>query len=599
MIEFENVIYLDTQKTGSNQIREVLRSVLDEDVLYEKEHAPRAADSNKTVVISLRDPFWYYFSLWTYGLDGKGGIHREISRLKLEPYLYEKLEKDSFARWLRYVLIVAAPLRSSLNIGLLTHRYCMQALLKGRSALRGERYETLGAFYDYFDENKKYDFLVQTQSLTDDLRKAISCMKGVKLKPDWQSVFEEASVTKRNPSSLNTNIYNDFYDDALEALVVEKDALALLEMDPGDRRGEASRRKPALLDIGESIAAAHDFVEAFPEAAGFHVVLGALLSREGDAAGAEEALRRALELDADHAVGHYELSILLAEQGWLEEAEAEVAAACAILPDDSDLAVHHGRVLARMSRKTEAIERLRKVTELKPHNPRYLQELGDVLIDAGALDDAKAALQQALALDSDYLPAIADLARLSSLKGDHDRAVQMASRAVAQNPCNARLVYGLSLAKVAAGKLAPAISDARRAVVLRPGNQLYTEHLTRLISREEMAVLAARFNGRFRREAARGDAQQKEINRLRQRTIRAEATLDQERERGQKLSAELTKLHKEKGTLRQEINTLRGETEKLRREGQEISNRMHGLGRRIDRTLSYRLWQLIRPLVRR
>lgn len=76
-----------------------------------------------------------------------------------------------------------------------------------------------------------------------------------------------------------------------------------------------------------------DLVVAYPELPGPWVNMGIVHAGAGRIEDAEAAFRRALEVDARHAIAHAELGIVLRRQGRFEEADAAYRAALELDPD--------------------------------------------------------------------------------------------------------------------------------------------------------------------------------------------------------------------------------------------------------------------------
>ncbi len=107
MLETSKWIYLDLQKTGSTFLRKKLLKIYPtSEFLITKKHLPQTKKSNKIKFITIRDPFNYYFSLWSYGLERKGGVYYHLS--KRNPELCENIYKDkttkNFELFLDYAL---------------------------------------------------------------------------------------------------------------------------------------------------------------------------------------------------------------------------------------------------------------------------------------------------------------------------------------------------------------------------------------------------------------------------------------------------------------------------------------------------------------
>lgn len=112
MLEFSEFVYLDLQKTGSTFLRKKLIAICDEQAISLKKHRPLTSPTSKRRIMTIRNPFKYYISLWMYGLSKKGGFYRNnrnaISRA------YQDKTAASFRCFLNYALnseriVISAP----------------------------------------------------------------------------------------------------------------------------------------------------------------------------------------------------------------------------------------------------------------------------------------------------------------------------------------------------------------------------------------------------------------------------------------------------------------------------------------------------------
>ena len=107
MLETSKWIYLDLEKTGSTFLRKKLLDIYPiSEFLITKKHLPQTKKSTKIKIITIRDPFNYYFSLWSYGLERKGGIYYNLLKrnLVLCENIYKDKTKKNFELFLAYVL---------------------------------------------------------------------------------------------------------------------------------------------------------------------------------------------------------------------------------------------------------------------------------------------------------------------------------------------------------------------------------------------------------------------------------------------------------------------------------------------------------------
>jgi hypothetical protein len=112
VLEFEDFVYLDVQKTGSATIRQFLMRHGRGAVVHDETHAPvRRKDPRKTYFISCRDPLAQYVSLYSYGMgvrpDGRdrgqrGAIHAYLARAGMAE-VYDGTA-EGFSAWMDLVL---------------------------------------------------------------------------------------------------------------------------------------------------------------------------------------------------------------------------------------------------------------------------------------------------------------------------------------------------------------------------------------------------------------------------------------------------------------------------------------------------------------
>lgn len=105
MREYENVAYVDLQKTGSTTIKDVLDDILDEQVIHRKAHATMRDDFDRSKLsfISVREPLSLYISLFNFATgEKKGNLYRTLCKNGLEALFVPSCE--GFERWLDFVL---------------------------------------------------------------------------------------------------------------------------------------------------------------------------------------------------------------------------------------------------------------------------------------------------------------------------------------------------------------------------------------------------------------------------------------------------------------------------------------------------------------
>lgn len=174
MIEFDSFCYLQNQKTGGSMVETFLRKFCAEGIVrYEKHKAAKVRLPNKFYFISVREPLDTYFSLFKYGLDGKGELF-EILKAQNLGYFYQS-GVAGFAEWLEFVL---EPNNAELfypksctaiasQVGLVSLRFLRLACLdfEQQSARLADR----SAIMNYFNAQIMVDQVLHYESLQTEL----------------------------------------------------------------------------------------------------------------------------------------------------------------------------------------------------------------------------------------------------------------------------------------------------------------------------------------------------------------------------------------------------------------------------------------------
>lgn len=75
----DQLIYLELHKTGCTYVRKRLGQLVEGELVGKHNQITRALlESGRTIVGSVRDPWDWYLSLWTYGCDGRGSVRTRL-----------------------------------------------------------------------------------------------------------------------------------------------------------------------------------------------------------------------------------------------------------------------------------------------------------------------------------------------------------------------------------------------------------------------------------------------------------------------------------------------------------------------------------------
>jgi tetratricopeptide (TPR) repeat protein len=111
----------------------------------------------------------------------------------------------------------------------------------------------------------------------------------------------------------------------------------------------------------------------------------------------------------------------LLSQDRLEEAEQAYRRAIEINPDDEDAHFNRGIALARQRRFDEAVAEYQKTLEIFPDYVEVRNNLANSLIELGRREEAVKQLELALEINPEYVQALNNLGRIRALNKEWDR----------------------------------------------------------------------------------------------------------------------------------------------------------------------------------
>src|SRR5437762_637232 len=152
--------------------------------------------------------------------------------------------------------------------------------------------------------------------------------------------------------------------------------------------------------------------------------LGVARCRERKYAQAIAPLRRAIELQPDAVMAHYEMGIALFETGDWKTAAGHFEIVAAKMPKFADARFSLGSVYARIDRVGEAVTELKAALELEPRHYRANLLLGRILTLQGQAGTGVPYLQRAaeapvVRVDGLISPVIIESLRLLKKDGEH------------------------------------------------------------------------------------------------------------------------------------------------------------------------------------
>jgi tetratricopeptide (TPR) repeat protein len=172
-------------------------------------------------------------------------------------------------------------------------------------------------------------------------------------------------------------------------------------------------------------------------------------------------------------MAHYNLGIILREQGDVDQALEHYRQAFALRPNYAEAHYNLARCLVEKGQLDDAIEHYEKALKINPADPETHNNLGVTLFGIGRVDDAIVHYQKALAIWPGYAAAACNLANaliVRQLPGDLDDAIARYSMCLTQAPDQAEAQYNLASALLRKGRTDEAIEHLQKTLQLAPEN---------------------------------------------------------------------------------------------------------------------------------
>ena len=92
----DQLIYIQMQKTGCTHIASVLSELFDGEMVGKHNAASdEQIESGRYFISSIRNPWSWYLSLWTYGVDGNGSIMHKLTKRRIRASLKNMIRNPS------------------------------------------------------------------------------------------------------------------------------------------------------------------------------------------------------------------------------------------------------------------------------------------------------------------------------------------------------------------------------------------------------------------------------------------------------------------------------------------------------------------------
>jgi protein O-mannosyl-transferase len=169
-------------------------------------------------------------------------------------------------------------------------------------------------------------------------------------------------------------------------------------------------------------------------------------------------------------MAHYNLGIVLRDQGQTDQAVSHYRQAIALRPQYTEAHYNLARLLAEKREFKDAIEHYEAALTINSEDAEAHNNLGATLFEAGMVDDAIAHYTKALAIRPDYAEASCNLATALLTKGDIDGAIARYFSCLEVLPNQPDAQYNLASALLRKGRSDEAIIHYEKALELLPEN---------------------------------------------------------------------------------------------------------------------------------
>lgn len=224
----------------------------------------------------------------------------------------------------------------------------------------------------------------------------------------------------------------------------------------------------------EAVQVLRKIVKTDPQDADARLLLGSILSEDGDRAGSIEQLDEAVRLRPNSAEAHNALGEAYNTFSETHAARGEFEKAVALKPGFGQAQVNLGLVLLEAGEPDAAAPHLDHAIQSLGHTedaayPHYLR--AKVYTEHNQIEKAAEQLQEAVTLRPDFAEAWSDLGQARKVLLDGPGALAAFSRAVQVNPQDDIAQYRLGAAYLDQGKPHEAVLHLEDADRLKPGSQ--------------------------------------------------------------------------------------------------------------------------------
>jgi len=227
----------------------------------------------------------------------------------------------------------------------------------------------------------------------------------------------------------------------------------------------------ALMDqerFGEAISMYQKALALQSDFAVAHYNMGNALKKQGRTNEALTSYLKAIDLEPNAAEPYYNMGNTFKDQGKLNEAVSCYKKAIELRPEYAEARCNLGYVLQEKGALADAVRLYKKTTQIMPDLVEAWYGMGNALKEKGELDEAIFCFQKALVLHPDYSEAYNNMGNIFRQQGRLEKAVFCYKKAIQIEPGNAVAYNNLGSAFQDQGKIDMAIGKFNQALKLRP-----------------------------------------------------------------------------------------------------------------------------------
>jgi tetratricopeptide (TPR) repeat protein len=188
----------------------------------------------------------------------------------------------------------------------------------------------------------------------------------------------------------------------------------------------------------------------------------------GDLGNAEMVCRQIVQANPNHADTHYLLGVLALQTGRCEQAATSLHQAVALRPEVAPYHLSLGLAYQALSQTDNALKHFQEALRLQPDLPEAHINVGSALLALGKREDAAAHYREAIRLKPTFAEAYCGLGAVSADKLHWAEAAEHFREALRIRPSFAEAHCNLANALKCLGKLNEAVACCREALRLRP-----------------------------------------------------------------------------------------------------------------------------------